>query len=148
MSKTIEERLAALEAAVATLQGAAASSQPVDLASDKYADFSIRRCPPSWLDSGGPDYTGSTISQTTPEFCDAIASYLDWTAAKDEAKNYSYVNGKGETVFPAKYARKDAARARAWAARLRGGPVMASRPRPAAVASNDDFGGTTDELPF
>lgn len=139
-TKTIEQRIAELEATVAKLQGAAASAQPVDLASDKYADLTVRRSPPKWLESGGPDYTGTAISQTTPEFCDALAAYLDWTAAKDEAKNYSYVNGKGETVFPAKYARKDAARARAWAVRLRAAPVVASSAwRP---------GGDTGDLPF
>ncbi len=127
--KSVEERLAALEAIIESLR-------PVDL-SDKYADFTIRRSPPQWLEGGGPDYTGHTISQTTPEFCDAIASYLDWTAAKDEAKNYSYVNGKGDTVFPAKFARKDAARARAWAAKLRA--------KPSVVRSRRD---DADELPF
>lgn len=110
--KTVEERLAALESAVEAMR-------PVDIAGDKYADFTIRRSPPQWLEGGGPDYTGQPISSTTPEFCDAIASFLDWTAGKDEAKSYSYVNSKGDTVFPAKFARKDAARARAWAVKLR-----------------------------
>ncbi len=109
--KSIEERLSALEVAIEAMK-------PADL-SDKYADFVVRRSPPQWLESGGPDYTGTNISQTTPEFCDAIASFLDWQASKDEAKGYSYVNGKGDTVFPAKFARKDAQRARGWAQRLR-----------------------------
>ncbi len=109
--RTIEERLSALEAAVEAMR-------PADL-SDKYADFTVRKSPPKWIDSGGPDYTGSPISQTSPEFCEAIASFLDWQASKDEERNHSYVNAKGDTVFPAKYARKDAARARAWGKRLR-----------------------------
>ena len=121
MTKSIEERVAALESAVEAMR-------PVDIGGDKYADFTIRRCPPSWTESGGPDYTGQPISSTTPEFCDAIASFLDWQAGKDEAKNYSYVNGKGDTVFPAKYARKDAARARAFAVKLRATPRRQAGP--------------------
>lgn len=124
MTKSIEERVAALESAVESLR-------PVDVSGDKYADFTVRKCPPSWLESGGPDYTGQPISSTTPEFCDAIASFLDWQAGKDEAKNYSYVNGKGDTVFPAKYARKDAARARAFALKLRATPRRTDAPLPA-----------------
>ncbi len=148
MARTIEERLAALEAAVAALKPQA----PVDLDADKYADFTIRRCPPKWIDSGGRDYTGDSISTTTAEFCDALASFLDWTAEKDEAKNYSYVNGKGDTVFPARFARKDAARARAWAVKLRSAPATQARPwQPpkARQAPQNDFGShADDEIPF
>lgn len=119
--KTIEERIAALEAAVAAMKASATASATieVDIANDRYANFSVYKCPPKWLEAGGTDYAGMTLSETTPEFCEALASFLDWQAARDEAKNYSYVNGKGETVFPAKFARKDAARARAWAKKLR-----------------------------
>jgi hypothetical protein len=128
--KTIEERLTALEATVAAMRASAPASTPleVDLASDRFADFAIRKCPPKWLESGGPDYAGRTISETTPEFCDALASFLDWQAARDEAKNYSYTNQKGDVVFPAKFARKDAARARAWAKKLRADSPRAFEP--------------------
>ena len=132
MTRTIEERLATLESIVESLR-------PVDL-SDKYADFTIRRSPPQWLESGGHDYTGQPISTTTPEFCDAVASFLDWQAGKDEAQNKTYVNAKGVTVAPAQYARKDAARARAWAARLRDdrrSPSLPTTPRRQAPAQDD-----------
>ena len=147
MTKSIEDRLSALESAVEALR-------PVDVSGDKYADFTVRKCPPSWLESGGPDYTGQPISSTTPEFCDAIASFLDWQAGKDEAKNYSYVNGKGDTVFPAKFARKDAARARAFAVKLRATPRRTDVPLPAprrqAGPAQPTFGdyGSDDEIPF
>ena len=146
MDKTIEERVSALEAAVAALR-----PQPaVNLDSDRYADFLVKRSPPRWLSSGGADYAGQPISTTTPEFCDAIASYLDWTAQKDEEKNHSYVNAKGDTVFPAKFARKDAARARAWSVKLRSAPVSSRPPgrRPSANDGYDDLGQDEFPLPF
>ncbi|GAC1536036.1 MAG: hypothetical protein NVS3B1_30240 [Marmoricola sp.] len=141
--KTIEERLAALEATVASMQSKAAASAPVDL-TDKYANFVVRKSPPKWIDSGGADYAGKPIAETSPEFCDAIASFLDWQASKDEERNHSYVNAKGATVFPAQYARKDAARARAWAAKLRAAP----QPK---RATQDDFNygaNDGDGIPF
>lgn len=150
---SIEERLAAAEKEIATLKSIVESLRPVDVTGDKYADFTIRRCPPSWIESGGPDYTGQPISSTTPEFCDAIASFLDWTAVKDEAKNYSYVNQKGDTVFPAKFARKDAARARAFAVKMRATPRRAEAPAPAPrrqAPTQANLGDSYDdsEIPF
>ncbi len=140
MTRTIEERLATLESIVESMR-------PVDL-SDKYADFTIRKSPPQWLASGGHDFAGQPISTTSPEFCDAIASFLDWQAGKDEEQDKTYVNAKGVTVAPAVYARKDAARARAWAARLRENrrtPGAAPGPRRQGVAPvNLD----SDEIPF
>lgn len=148
MTRTVEERLATLESIVESLR-------PVDL-SDKYADFTVRRSPPQWLESGGHDYTGQPISTTSPEFCDAVASFLDWQAGKDEAQNKTYVNGAGKTVAPAVYARKDAARARAWAARLRSTPRRQAAPAPAPrrqhgpppAPAYGDYSDGNDEIPF
>ncbi|MBA2683244.1 MAG: hypothetical protein H0U66_01960 [Gemmatimonadaceae bacterium] len=138
--KTVEQRLAALEAAVAALK-------PVDISNDQYADFKIRRCPPRWLESGGPDYTGQPISTTSPEFLDALAGFLTWQAEKDELRNHSYVNGKGETVFPAPFARRDAARARAFAAKMRANAAKGAPPRrPAGPASYEN--DANDPIPF
>jgi hypothetical protein len=169
---TSEERFAALERRLATVESQLEAQKPVDL-SDRYADFTIRKSPPQWLQSGGHDFAGQPISTTSPEFCDAIASFLDWQASKDEEQGKTYVNAKGVTVAPAVYARKDAARARAWATRLRENrrtpvaapgawatrlrenrrtPVAAPGPRrqsPAAPAQ-PTFGdyGSDDEIPF
>ncbi len=138
--RTVEQRLAALEAAVAALK-------PVDISGDKYADLTVRRCPPSWLESGGPDYTGQPISSTTPEFLDALAGYLDWTAQKDEEKNHSYINAKGDKVFPAPFARRDASRCRAFAAKMRADAAKGAPPRRQAGPSS--YENDADEsLPF
>jgi hypothetical protein len=153
---SLEDRVKALEVAVAQMR-ARAPVAPVNLDADKFADFAVRKSPPKWLDSGGRDYGGENISKTTPEFCDAMADFLDWQASKDEEKNYSYVNGKGKTVFPAEYARKDAARARAWAVKLRATPQQQWKPpatagRLAPPPAQDDFNyganAGDDEIPF
>lgn len=147
MGLTLEQRVAVLEAEVRGLKAdkPIGSRAPIEvnLDTDKYADFAVRKSPPNWLTSGGHDFSGENISNTTPEFCDAIAEFLDWQAARDEEKNYSYVNGKGKTVFPAQYARQDAARARAWAKRLR------EEARKAATMQAPQGGDSgDDECPF
>lgn len=135
MTKSLEDRVAALEAAIESLK-------PVDL-SDKYADFVVRKSPPNWITSGGHDYSGELVSKTSPEFCDALASFLDWQASKDEEQKKSYVNAKGATVFPAVFARKDAGRARAWAKRMR------ETAQPAVANSwTAPRTGTDDGIPF
>ena len=143
--RTTEERIASLEAAVALLAASVAALKPVDISGDKYADFMVRRSPPKWLESGGPDYSGQPISTTSPEFCEALAGYLDWTAQKDEEKNHSYVNSAGKTVFPAPFARKDAARARAFAVKMRADATKAPPRRQAELTS---YSTDTDEIPF
>ena len=142
MGLSIEQRLAILEAEVRGLKadksGGPAAPREVNLDTDKYANFTVRKSPPNWLTSGGHDYAGDAIASTTPEFCEALAEFLDWQAAKDEAKNYSYVNANGKTVFPAQYARTDAQRCRAWAVRLRAD----------AQANAHRQVGQQDEIPF
>lgn len=115
MTLSIEERLTALEAAVAALK-------PIDVGdlNSEWANFVIRKCPPSWLKSGGPDYEGRRLSETSPEFCDALASMLDWRAGKETEENKTYLKKTtGESLPVAPLTRKDAARCRAWAKRLR-----------------------------
>jgi hypothetical protein len=144
MGLTVEQRLAILEAEVRGLKAGTpiGSVVPVDLDHDKYANFTVRKSPPNWLSSGGHDYVGMSISETPPEFCEAMAEFLDWQASKDEAKNYSYTNAKGKQVFPAKFARLDAARSRAWAKRLRA--EGRSSGRQLSIEPKDD----ADAIPF
>ena len=131
MTLSIEARLTALESAVAALK-------PIDVGdlNSEWANFVVRKSPPAWLKSGGIDYEGRRLSETTPEFCEAVASLLDWRAGKEEGETKTYIKkATGESLPVAPLTRKDAARARAWAAKLRATVH--------AVASHDEA-----ELPF
>lgn len=115
MQKTVEERLAALEAAVEALK-------PIDVGdlNSEWANFVVRSSPRSWLETGGHDYTGQRLSACPPEFLDALASFLDWKGGKEEQEKRTYLKKTtGEQVPVAPLTRRDAERCRAWAKRLR-----------------------------
>jgi hypothetical protein len=80
----------------------------------EYGNFSIKRDPPRW---NGQSYVGYKLSETEPEYLDVLASFKDWQADKDEEQGKK--DAKGRPTAPMN--RKDAARARGWAARLRAG---------------------------
>lgn len=103
----------------------AAIADDADLDS-QYGDPVIRRDPKRWT---GESYVGSKFSETTPEYLEEVASFKDWQAGKDAAA--------GDTK-KAGYNRKDAARARGWAKRLREG----YRPPLGAPQQQADFGDT------
>jgi hypothetical protein len=84
-----------------------------DLDSD-YGNFSIKRDPPRW---DGQSYVGYKLSETEPAYLDVLASFKDWQADKDEQQDKR--DAKGRPTAPMN--RKDAARARGWATRLRNG---------------------------
>lgn len=118
-----------------------------DVASDRdldseHGDPSITKDPPRW---SGQSYVGYRFSETSPEYLDCLASFKDWQADMDEKNNK--VDGKGRPTAP--YRRKDAARARGWAARLkRNGPVPRSGgPSGARIVPSDHHDGM-DDLPF
>jgi hypothetical protein len=106
----------------------------------------------------GSSYIGYRFSETEPDYLDAQAKYLDacaYMADKDQDE---------KKRSGARFKRKDAARARGWAARLRsgwtaptfgGGGAGARPPRAADVGGtdgkgSDDFGfGDNDaDIPF
>ena len=100
-------------------RGASAPSGGGEIAPDRdldseWGDPLIKKDPPRWE---GQSFVGVTYSRTTPEYLDALASFHDWRADKDDAVNA--VDGKGRKKST--YARRDAARARGWAQRLRNG---------------------------
>lgn len=144
MPRSLEERVAALEAAVEALK-------PVELGdlSSEFNNMRVHRCPPKWIDSGGPDYTGSRLSETTPEFCDALSSFLSWRAGKEEQEAKTYLSKKtGEQLPVAPLTRRDAARAKAWGKRLReAGPAITKTRGVAVQRSLGDYDDGTD-LPF
>lgn len=99
----------------------------------------IRKDPPRW---NGPSFVGCNYSDATPDYLESLAGFLDWRAAKDEESGRTTAAGKPA----APYSRRDAARARGWAQRLRNG-WQRSAAAPAGDVPADDFGGT-DDIPF
>lgn len=109
---TLEERMAALEARVMKLEGAAPVK--VDL-NDKYSDPDVRKDPRDWT---GPSMVGKKYSQCSSEYLEMLAGLLDWQANKDDEAGKTWTSKDGTKTRPSStFARTDAARARAWAAR-------------------------------
>ena len=112
---------------------AGASASPGAIAPDDdldspYGDSEIRKDPPRWK---GEPIAPRRMSECPADYLDQIASFNDWRAAKDEESNAVDTKGRPK----AGYARKDAARARGWAARIRAGwkpltSARAERPQP------------------
>lgn len=116
----IEQMLTALVASWDALEAAmmkradrnsAAAATPsapsnVDLDSD-YGNFVVKKNPPRWK---GRDYSGKRLSETEPDFLDALAAFKQWAASKDR-----------EAGKDPKWAELDRERAAGWAARLRNG---------------------------
>lgn len=96
--------------------------------------------PRDWL---GDDMKGRRFSQCPAVYLDLVASRLDHFAEKAAAKNE--LTQEGQPREP--YLRKDAARARGWAARIRAGggnpPERAKEPDapafPSDMMSGDDI---------
>jgi len=100
---------------------AVASDEDLD---GKYGDPEVKFDPRDWP---GPSCKGLRMSECPADFLDMIAETFDYFAQKAEETGEEY---NGKPVAP--YKRKDAARARGWAARIRSGKVT---PR---VADDDD----------
>jgi len=155
LEKKLDALLAHLGANGARPAGKASASGAVADDADldgKYGNPEIRKPPPRWA---GEDYTGRRFSETEPAFLDTLAGFLDWKAGKAEEENK--VSASGNPVAP--LIRKDAARARGWAARLRAGtPAVAAAPRPqreppsygpaGSVHQQGDAFESGDDLPF
>lgn len=119
----LRKRVAALEMTLKRViaafggapQGGAAVADDADLDS-KYGDPPVKRDPSAkyWT---GASMVGRTLSECPPDYLDAFARYKDACA---------YANEKEGDPDKAKYVgydRKDAARARGWAARMRSGRI-------------------------
>lgn len=79
-----------------------------------YGDPPVKFDPRDWT---GDSCKGLTFSACPAEFLDMLAETFDYFAQKAEEKNEMTTGGK--PVAP--YKRKDAARARGWARRIRAG---------------------------
>ncbi len=104
---SMEQRIAALEAAVFGKGGAKKSAKgfSVDIDDPKWGDPEIRYVPKKW---GGPSPLGQRMSQCSVRFLEFLAAELESSARWKES------NGKEEH---AEWDRRDAAKAAAWAAR-------------------------------
>jgi hypothetical protein len=145
--KRIERLLAANVAATASHAVAADS----DLDS-KYGDPKVPTNPRDWK---GPSFKGRQFSECPAEFLDLLADTLEYFATKADEKDER--TGSGKPVSD--YKRKDASRARGWAARVRkgiapGAQVNATQAKPLRAVpaswSNDveQEGDQDDGEPF
>lgn len=167
----IEKKLDALLAAMKSGGGAVASggarsstasaSSEGDIDADidgPRGDPEVRFKPNRWT---GTDYKGQKFSACEPEFLDMLADSFEWFAKRDDEQGATDKNGNPKS----RWGRLDAARARAWAARLReGSGAPPPRARASAPASNNrrpsapqnngynspDFGSShdNDDIPF
>lgn len=160
---SLEERLERIEkkldALLARQQGggqSAGASAEIDVDIDgPRGDPEVRFMPKRWT---GPDHKGQTFSSCEPEFLDLLAEAYEWFAQRDDETGALDKNGSPKS----RWSRLDAARARAWAARLRGSAGESSTPRrpratpadrprrPAPSRPMDSFndGGDDSDIPF
>jgi hypothetical protein len=80
----------------------------------QYGNPEIRKDPPRW---SGESYVGCRYSEAPPEYLETLAGFLMWKAGKDDEKDERDSKGNPKS----KWSRLDAARARGWAQRIRGG---------------------------
>ena len=133
--------LRSIDASLKTLVKIATSNQPKPAASDRdldsqYGDPEVKTEPRDWT---GDSCKGRRMSECPAEFLDLLAEMFDYFADKAEAANEKASNGKPK----AEYNRRDAARARGWARRIRSGYKPSARP--AEVESGWSSG---DQSPF
>lgn len=91
-------------------------------------DPEVRFMPKRWT---GADCKGKPFSSCEPELLDMLADTYDWFAQRDDDANAVDRNGGPKS----KWSRLDAARARAWAARLRGQGDSSPAPRARRAAA-------------
>ncbi len=147
--KSIDVSLKALVAAQPKPPPQLADASDLD---GQYGDpIIMQKDPRDWR---GDTQHGKRYSECPPEYLDLVASRLDYFAEKADAENKLTAGGK--PVGPLN--RRDAARARGWAARLRGGwksstPAAAAAQPSMMESLGDIFGAappvyTDDEIPF
>lgn len=130
---TLKEMLAVAKARKAAPPAAPAQQSSGSVASDadldsQYGDPQVTFNPRDWP---GTSCKGLQMSQCPAEFLDMIAETFEYFARKAEENNETTSSGKPVAGFK----RKDAARARGWAKRVREGKVAAP------AAAGDDWGG-------
>ena len=82
----------------------------------------------------GADYKGRKYSECDADFLEKLAEAFEWFAQRDDESSAVDKNGNPKS----RWSRLDAARARGWAARLRGVPGVSGGARPAALGGVRD----------
>jgi len=102
--------------------GEVASDSELD---GQYGDKLIKKDPPRYK---GPPLAPCNMSEGSPEWLDALASFCDWRASRDDETNAVDDKGRPKSYW----AKKDAALARGWARRIRerGNAPLPERRRP------------------
>lgn len=136
IEQKLDRLLAAMSKGGATNGAAPARAGGGNTGSDIDADIDgprgdpeVRFVPKRWT---GQDFKGQKYSACEPEFLDMLSESLDWFANRDDESGAVDKNGGPKS----KWGRLDAARARAWAARLRGGDAAPAPRRNVAPSSN------------
>ena len=75
-----------------------------------YGNFVVQRDPPRWK---GASFIGKRLSECTPEYLDVLADFRLWKADREQERNTE------ESAKRVIYLRRDAARCRGWAAKIR-----------------------------
>jgi hypothetical protein len=115
----------------------------IDVADDqdldgKYGDPKVNFNPRDWR---GDSIKGARYSECPAEFLDLLASALDYFARKADENGETASNGKPKSF----YSKKDAARARGWAKRIRAGYVNTSTGEIVDGSTNTMPASTFDE---
>src|SRR5579859_8084351 len=71
--------LGALPKQAGAANGAARIATDSEIDDPEWGDKEIRKDPPRWK---GESFKGQRWSQTTPEYLDALAGFLDWASGK------------------------------------------------------------------
>jgi hypothetical protein len=146
------ETLALLRSIDASLK-ALVASQPAgngpQIADDRdldsqYGDPTVKFNPRDWH---GDSCKGLAMSQCPPEFLDLIAQTFDYFAKKADESGETTTTGK----LVAPYKRKDAARARGWALRLRNGwkpDALPTQPVSSGFEQGESEWPAENDIPF
>lgn len=150
MPSHADQTLTLLRSIDASLKKLVAKNETPSVAGDadldgQYGNPVLKFLPKTWK---GGDFKNRPFSECPPELLDMVASSFDWFAQKADENGETTQSGK----LVAPYKRRDAARARGWAMRLRAGwtpPPMDVERDPLLDSDDPDidpFGG--DEPPF
>ena len=155
----LEQRVAALEAFVASLRGAigakAATPKPTpqrpppaagevaddELMSKPWADMPIRKDPPRATES----YAGRRMSECSEAYLLEYASFHDWKARKGREEDPPRLNNKGRPWYESD--ELTAKVARGWARRVRARERGDAR-QAELIPAHDPSDGFEEELPF